>query len=37
MMFERFDTDGDGEVTRAEAEGYVDGRLGAFDADGSGE
>ena len=36
MLFERFDADGDGKITRAEADATIDGKLQAFDADASG-
>lgn len=36
-MFQRFDQDGDGKVTRAEMEAVRDGKFGEFDGDGDGE
>jgi len=36
MMFERFDADADGRVTRTEADAFVQEQLASFDADGSG-
>ena len=36
MIFERFDTDADGKITREEANATIDGKLQAFDADGNG-
>lgn len=36
MMFEKFDADGDGSVTRAEADEYVAGQMTTNDADSSG-